>query len=254
MKDKRADVSSYPASTCPVPPPGASLSLFSRNRTADFLATVPLLARVTYSELQRLAEVTRERHFARAETILMRNAPGDALFIVQRGRVKVVLTGEDGREVILGVLGVGEHFGELSLIDEQPRSAHVIAMEDTALLVLRREDFRRWVDANPAIAWALLAELSRRLRQADGKIGGLVLLDVPGRVARLLLDTAAEGGANKIDKRLTHQTIAQMIGASRETVSRAMAEFQDNGYISVEKRIITISNPAALMERAAPRP
>jgi CRP/FNR family cyclic AMP-dependent transcriptional regulator len=110
------------------------------------------------------------------------------------------------------------------------------------------------VDANPAIAWALMAELSRRLRQADGKIGGLVLLDVPGRVARLLLDTAAEGGANRIDKRLTHQMIAQMIGASRETVSRAMADFQDNGFISVEKRVITIANPAALMERASPRP
>jgi len=97
--------------------------------------------------------------------------------------------------VILGVLGVGEHFGELSLIDDQPRSAHVIAMEDSTLLVLRRDDFRRRVEATPLVAWSLLGELSRRLRRADGKIGGLVLLDVPGRIARLLLDYIEEAGS-----------------------------------------------------------
>src|SRR5207247_10067297 len=140
--------------------------------------------------------------------------------------VKVVLIGEDGREVILGVLGVGDHFGELALIDDRPRSAHVIAMEDADLLVLRREDFRNRVYSSPSVAWSLLSELSRRLRRADDKIGGLVLLDVPGRIARLLLDLVAESETSVIEKSLTHQTIAQMIGASRETVSRTMQEFQ----------------------------
>jgi CRP/FNR family cyclic AMP-dependent transcriptional regulator len=167
--------------------------------------------------------------------------------------VKVVLVGEDGREVILGVLGVGEHFGELSLIDDQPRSAHVIAMEDAQLLVLRRDDFRRRVDANPAVAWAMLVELSRRLRRADGKIGGLVLLDVPGRIARLLLDFADESGGTTIEKPLTHQTIANMIGASRETVSRAMADFQENGWVNVERRTISLANRPALEQRAQVR-
>jgi CRP/FNR family cyclic AMP-dependent transcriptional regulator len=161
--------------------------------------------------------------------------------------------GEDGREVILGVLGVGEHFGELSLIDNQPRSAHVIAMEDSLLLVLRQEDFRRRVDVQPQIAWALLVELSRRLRRADNKIGGLVLLDVPGRIARLLLDVAEEQGSDAIEKPLTHQTIAQMIGASRETVSRAMREFQDAGLIAVERRAISIANRQGLEQRAQVR-
>src|SRR5690349_7366877 len=170
--------------------------------------------------------MTREKFYPRGSVILFENDPGDSLHVVRQGRVKVVLVGEDGREVILVVLGIGEHFGELSLIDDQPRSAHVIAMEDSTLLVLRRDDFRRRVDANPAVAWAMLVELSRLLRRADGKIGGLVLLDVPGRIARLLLDFADEGNGTTIEKPLTHQTIANMIGASRETVSRSMADFQ----------------------------
>jgi len=173
--------------------------------------------------------------------------------VLRKGRVKVVLIGEDGREVILGVLEPGAHFGELALIDDQPRSAHVIAMDDAHLLILRREDFRRRVEANPSVAWALLTELSRRLRRADQKIGGLVLLDVPGRIARLLLDLAQESGGPTIEKALTHQTIAQMIGASRETVSRAMKEFQDQGLIVVERRRIAVGNRDALEKRAQVR-
>ncbi len=220
---------------------------------ADFLATVPLLSRIPPDELRRFGELTREKQYPKGSVILFEDDPGDSLFIVRSGRVKVVLVAEDGREVILGVLGVGEHFGELSLIDDQPRSAHVIAMEDATLLVLRRDDFRRRVESNPSVAWALLAELSRRLRRADGKIGGLVLLDVPGRIARLLLDVADEGGTPTIDKPLTHQIIAQMIGASRETVSRTMREFQDAGLIGVEHRRITIQDRARLKTRAQAR-
>ena len=220
---------------------------------ADFLATVPLLGQIPAEELQRFDEVTRDKQYPKGSVILFEDDPGDSLYIVREGRVKVVLVGEDGREVILGVLGVGEHFGELALIDDQPRSAHVIAMEDSLLLVLRRDDFRRRVEATPAVAWALLSELSRRLRRADGKIGGLVLLDVPGRIARLLLDFAEEAGTDTIDKPLTHQTIAQMIGASRETVSRAMREFQDAGWIGVERRRISVTDRTALLTRAQAR-
>src|SRR5919107_2144740 len=218
--------------------------------TVDFLTTVPLFAGIDPAELVQPADMTREKFYPRGSVILFENDPGDSLFVVRQGRVKVVLIGEDGREVILGVLGVGEHFGELSLIDDQPRSAHVIAMEDTSLLVLRREDFRRRVEANTSVAWALLNELSRRLRRADNKIGGLVLLDVPGRIARLLLDLAEEAGSDRLEKPLTHQTIAQMIGASRETVSRAMKDFQDAGWITVERRRIGLANRQALEQRA----
>ena len=203
--------------------------------TADFLSTVPLLSGLDVTELARFADVTRERSYPKGSVILFEHDPGDSLFIVRSGRVKVVLIGEDGREVILGILGVSNHFGELSLIDSRPRSAHVIAMEDATLLVLHRDDFRRRVLESPAVAWALMQELSRRLRRADEQIGRLVLLDA-----------ANEGGGTVIEKRLTHQTIAQMIGASRETVSRAMRDFQERGLIAVERRQISVANREGL--------
>lgn len=220
---------------------------------APFLATVPLFKSLDASELERFAELVREKTYPKGSVILFENDPGDALFVVRSGRVKVVLLAEDGREVILSLLGAGEYFGELSLIDDQPRSAHVIAMEESTLLVLRREDFRRRVDASPGVAWVLLQVLSRRLRRADEKIGSLVLLDVPGRIARMLLDAAAEGGSDLIEKPLTHQTIAHVIGASRETVSRAMREFQDSGWLTVERRRIRLLNKAALLDRSQHR-
>lgn len=233
--------------------PHTGISLPPASSTADFLGSVPLFGGLDRTELQRFAELTREKYYPKGSVILFENDVGDALYVVRAGRVKVVLVGEDGREVILGVLGVGQHFGELALIDDQPRSAHVIAMDDANLLVLRREDFRRRVEASPAVAWALLSELSRRLRRADEKIGGLVLLDVPGRIARLLLDLSEQSGSPTIEKALTHQTIAQMIGASRETVSRAMKEFQDAGWVNVLRRRISITDAEALKKRAQAR-
>jgi CRP/FNR family transcriptional regulator, cyclic AMP receptor protein len=222
-------------------------------QTADFLASVPMFSGLQRDELLKFAELTRERTYPKGSVILFQGDPGDSLYVLRQGRAKVVLIGEDGREVILGVLEPGAHFGELALIDDQPRSAHVIAMEDSQLLILRREDFRRRVEANPSVAWALLTELSRRLRRADQKIGGLVLLDVPGRISRLLLDLSSETSNGTIEKPLTHQTIAQMIGASRETVSRAMKDFQEEGLIRVERRRIAVANRDALEKRAQVR-
>ena len=221
--------------------------------TAEFLATVPLFRDLDTGETARFATLVREKTYPRGSVIVFEDDPGDAFFVVRQGRVKVVLIAPDGREVILGLLGVGEHFGELALIDDQPRSAHVVAMEDSQLLVLRREDFRRRVEENPAVAWALLQELSRRLRRADEKIGALVLLDVPGRIAHLLLEAAVEAGAAQIEKPLTHQTIAHLIGASRETVSRALREFVDQGWIATERRRIRLVDRAALERRAQQR-
>ncbi|MCX5760223.1 MAG: Crp/Fnr family transcriptional regulator [Gemmatimonadetes bacterium] len=218
-----------------------------------FLATVPLFRSLDAAERERFVELVREKQYPKGSVILFEDDPGDALFVVRSGRVKVVLLADDGREVILGLLGVGEHFGELSLIDDRPRSAHVIAMEESSILVLRRDDFRRRVEASPVVAWALLQELSRRLRRADEKIGSLVLLDVPGRIARMLLDSAQECGNDLIEKPLTHQTIAQVIGASRETVSRALREFQEQGWVTSERRHLRLLNKVALRERAQQR-
>jgi CRP/FNR family cyclic AMP-dependent transcriptional regulator len=201
---------------------------------------VPLFSHLDETEAARLAEATRERSYPKNSVILFEDDPGDALFIVVRGQVKVVLIGEDGREVILSVLGRGDFFGEMSLLDDEPRSAHVIAMEDSELLVLRRDDFQRCLEETPRIALGLLRALSRRLRRADDKIGGLVLLDVTGRVARLLIELADEGDGVTILRRVTHHTIAQMIGSSRETVSRTMRDLVERKAIAVEGKTITI--------------
>jgi CRP-like cAMP-binding protein len=209
-----------------------------------------LFSQLSAVELQRVVDVARERAYPRNSVILFEDDPGDALFVVATGQVKVVLIGEDGREVILSVMGPGEFFGEMSLLDDEPRSAHVIAMEDSSLAVLRREDFEGILTATPMIALALLRELSRRLRRADEKVGSLVLLDVQGRVARLLLDMADEEGGERITRRLTHHTIAQMIGSSRETVSRTMRDLTDKGLIAVQRRDIVIRDRAALEQSA----
>ncbi|MFN9424446.1 Crp/Fnr family transcriptional regulator [Gemmatimonas sp.] len=225
----------------------------SLDRITDFLSTVPLFRELDRAAVRGFAEYTRERKFSKGAMIVAEGDPGDALFVVRSGEVKVVLAGEDGRDVILNVLNVGDHFGELALIGGRPRSAHVIATQASSLLTLSRADFRRQVEQSPQVAWGLMVELSRRLRQADGTIGSLVLLDVPGRVAKVLLEHATPGEPATLVKQLTHQVIAQMIGASRETVSRAMAEFQEKGIISVQRRIVTITDLTALEARALPR-
>jgi CRP/FNR family cyclic AMP-dependent transcriptional regulator len=216
----------------------------------DILRKVPLFGQLAPPDLDRVAEIARERSYPRNSVILFEDDPGDALYVVAQGQVKVVLIGEDGREVILSVMGEGEFFGEMALIDDEPRSAHVIAMEDSSLLVIRREDFQDLLKQTPGIALVLLRELSRRLRRVDEKVGSLVLLDVNGRVAQLLLDLADEAGTDRITRRLTHHTIAQMIGSSRETVSRTMRELVDKGSITVSRREIQIRDRAALESSA----
>jgi CRP/FNR family cyclic AMP-dependent transcriptional regulator len=219
----------------------------------DVLRKVPLFSDLSEAELARFADVTREREYPKNSVILFEDDPGDALYIVSAGQVKVVLIGEDGREVILSVLGDGDFFGDMALIDDEPRSAHVIAMRDSQLLVLRRDDFQAQLVAQPKISLKLLRVLVQRLRRADEKIGGLVLLDVNGRVARVLLDMADESGGPKITRRLTHHTIAQMIGSSRETVSRAMRELVDRGLIEITRREISIRNRDGLAALAGSR-
>ena len=214
------------------------------------LQQVPLFSQLAPADLQRVVELARDRSYPKNSVILFEDDPGDALFVVAKGQVKVVLIGDDGREVILSVLGQGEFFGEMALIDDEPRSAHVIAMEDSDLLVLRRDDFEGILAQSPKIALSLLKELTRRLRRADEKVGSLVLLDVTGRVARLLLDLADESGGERITRRLTHHTIAQMVGSSRETVSRTMRELVGKGHIAVSRREIQIRNRPALEQMA----
>ena len=217
------------------------------------LRRVPLFAGLPEADLTALADLCREREYPKGSVILFEADQGDTLYLVGAGQVKVVLIGEDGREVVLSVLGEGAFFGEMALLDDEPRSAHVIALDDSRLLLLRREDFRNRLRASPELAITLLRELSRRLRRADDRIGSLVLLDVSGRVADLLLQSAAEEKGDLITRRLTHHLIGQMIGASRETVSRAMKDFQDANWVMIERRRITLADRNALEQRAQAR-
>jgi CRP-like cAMP-binding protein len=213
----------------------------------DVLRKVPLFHGLPEGDLQSFADLARERSYPKGSVIVFEDDPGDALYLVAAGQVKVVLIAEDGREVILSVLGEGSFFGEMAVIDEEPRSAHVIAMEDSNLLVIRREDFHARLRQMPEVAIALLKEISRRLRRADEKIGSLVLLDVNGRVAHLLLRMADEERSDRITRKLTHHTIAQMIGSSRETVSRTMRNLVERSVIHVTRKDITLRDRHALM-------
>ena len=217
---------------------------------AETLRGVPLFQELADEELERVAGATRARTYPRNSVILFEDDPGDALYVVAGGQVKVVLVGEDGREVILSVMGPGDFFGEMSLIDDEPRSAHVIAMEDAQLFVLRREDFQHALEEHPRIAIGLLRALSRRLRRADDQIGALVLLDVTGRVAKLLLELADEEDGVTITRRLTHHTLAQMVGSSRETVSRTMRDLVERGCIAVNRQSIVLADRGALARAA----
>lgn len=218
----------------------------------DILRAVPILSHVPETDLQALAQASRERSYPAGQTILRQDAPGDAMYVLVEGRVKVVLIGSDGREVILSVLGPGAVFGEMSLLDDEPRSAHVIAMTPCHVMTLYRGAFHERLRASPDLCLAMLAALSSRLRRADERIRAMSLLDVNGRVAHLLLQQSADAGVDAFPRRLTHQNMAELIGASRETVSRTLRHLTDRGVIAIGRRQVTILDRAAL--EAAVRP
>lgn len=218
----------------------------------EILRSVPILSGVPESDLAALAIACRDRSFPAGQIILRQDAPGDSLYVLIDGQVKVVLIGEDGREVILSVLGAGAVFGEMSLLDDAPRSAHVIAMTPCNALTLHRAAFHERLRASPDLSMAMLAALSSRLRRADERIRALSLLDVNGRVAHLLLQQAADAGTDTFPRRLTHQTMAELIGASRETVSRTLRHLTNRGVIAIARRQVVILDRAALEAAVKP--
>ncbi|MEW6750903.1 MAG: Crp/Fnr family transcriptional regulator [Candidatus Latescibacterota bacterium] len=212
---------------------------------ASFLRRVSLFEGLSEKELKALAAVTVSRSFGRDSFIILAEEEGDTLFVIREGQVKVSILSADGREVILSLLGPGSVFGELSLLDGKPRSANVVATEDTALIMLRRADFLQLIRRVPQIGIALLAELASRLRRTDRQIEGLALLDVTGRISDTLLQLAADRGVEtaegvSIQSRPTHQELANMSGTTRETVSRVLKRLETQGYIACHGRTITI--------------
>jgi CRP-like cAMP-binding protein len=203
----------------------------------------------TAAQLERLAE---RREVRAGAVVVSEDEPGEALFVLARGKVKVVLYGESGREVILSIFKrPGDFFGEMSLLDDAPRSASVMAAEPSTLLVLSRADFRAHVDRHPRTALAILGELSRRLRRADAVIGNLALLDVSGRLARLLRELAATEGEEVEDgvvirSRPTQSELAARIGTSRETVSRLLSELARRGQVVMSGRRLLVRRAVLL--------
>ena len=213
------------------------------------LKTVPLFASFPEDQLRMLATVVQRRSAPRSNTIMATGGPTDSLYIVLSGRLKVMMSDSDGKEVILSILGPGEFFGEMGLIDDEPRSASVVTIEPCELLSLAKRDFKKALAESFEMSQAVMRGLVRRLREADRKIGSLALLDVYGRVARLLLDMSENvDGEKVVTKRLPKQDIAKMIGASREMVSRVMKDLQMGGYIEMRGSNIVLRDTIMLPE------
>ncbi len=196
-----------------------------------------------------LTPVVTRKSAPRGTMVMAAGDLTDSLYIVLSGRLKVMMSDADGKEVILSILGPGEFFGEMGLIDDSPRSASVVAIEACELLSISKRDFKKSLAENFDMTMAVMRGLVRRLRDADRKIGSLALLDVYGRVARLLLDMSETvNGQKMVTKRLPKQDIAKMIGASREMVSRVMKDLQMGGYIEVRGSAILLRDSIMLPE------
>ncbi|MBK8063877.1 MAG: cyclic nucleotide-binding domain-containing protein [Betaproteobacteria bacterium] len=211
------------------------------------LKNVPMFASFPDEQLHLVAGMVARRSTPRGTTVMAAGDLTDSLYIVISGRLKVMMSDAEGKEVILSILGSGEFFGEMGLIDDAPRSASVVAIEPCELLCISKRDFKKCLADNFEMSMAVMRGLVRRLRDADRKIGSLALLDVYGRVARLLLDMSETvDGQKVVTKRLPKQDIAKMIGASREMVSRVMKDLQLGGYIEMRGAAIVLHDTIVL--------
>ncbi|MBI3975399.1 MAG: Crp/Fnr family transcriptional regulator [Armatimonadetes bacterium] len=217
------------------------------------LRRVPLFAGLGDEMLAGLAARLRRRTFRRGTMIFHKDQAGDALHIIESGRVRFFLPAEAGDELTIEVAGPGEVFGELALLDGQPRSASAEALDDTVTQVLGREEFQTYLTASPELAAALIGLLSTRLRHVTDYAESLAFLDVHARVARALLELAGRYGVRgdgiTIDLDLTQTDLATMVGATRERVNRALAAFREQGLVELRGRQIVLRDPDRLRQR-----
>ena len=202
------------------------------NKAPQLLSEIELFSELNETELQEVAAFAQVRKVPTDTTIFYEGDPADAVFVVVNGRVKVVTASAEGKEFILTVLGAGQVFGEMGLLEAAPRSAAVVTITEVELMTIKRDDFDRLIETRPTISRKLMAILSRRLRRANSKMESLAYMDVAGRLARYLLDMALDHGQRLgngwvVVKRPTHSDIAHSIGTSRETVSRLINEFEE---------------------------
>jgi CRP-like cAMP-binding protein len=211
------------------------------------LKNIPMFADLRDEILEKIFSLMQKRLYKRNNMILMEEDAGDTLFILNQGSVKITRLSDDGREVILSILGDGDFFGEMSIFDGESRSANVIALEDSEVFVLKRGDFLDLLEKHPKIAIALLQELAIRLRRSDQQIEGLSLSDAESRIAMSIIRLAEDLGVIKlgqviIDNLPFQQDVANMAGTSRETVSRMLKLLERKGWIKRKGRQLIITN------------
>src|SRR5438270_4825246 len=228
--------------------------MMERESEAVYLKQVSIFRGLDDQEVHDLISVAKKRTFRSGEVIFHRDDPGQILYMIKEGKVKICLISPDGQEMTLVVFGKGEYFGDLALLDGLPRSADAVALEKVECYTLQRSDFQKAIMKNPKIAIQVLEVLSKRIRSTDAMVEDLIFLDVYGRVAKKLLELSdahgvkAENGT-RIDVRLTQQELASMVGASRESVNKVMGYFMDKGYISTDKHKITLHRITELKRR-----
>ena len=217
-----------------------------RDRFRGVLGQAPIFRGLSSHALDDLVARLQVRTRAAGAILVAQDDPGDALFVIFSGRVKVALFADNGREVTLATLGPGEFFGEMSLFDGRPRSASVVALDDTTVLTLTRDAFFEHLRQQPQTAVNLLGEMTRRLRRADETIADLALHDVHARLVRTLERLARDGGEETAEglvlrRRPTQQELANMVGACRETISRAFTALVGKGLLQARGRSLFIS-------------
>lgn len=213
------------------------------------------MSKVEPDDLRELSGLLRRRSYRAGETIFHKDDAGSTMYVISEGTVKVSVPSELGNEMILAILSNGDHFGELSLFDNKPRSATVTAASVTEVYILHHDDFINFINKHPRVAINIISSLSERLRRADNLIEDVVFLDIPARLAKKLIELSRSHGKEKpdgsveIDLRLTQQDIANMLGTTRESVNRQLVAFQDRGLITIDRQRITILKPAELEKR-----
>lgn len=210
------------------------------------LTTVPLFAHIPQPELVKLAAIARQEKFAKNAEIMAEGDQSSGLYILLSGKVKVMLRNDEGKEIILAILNPPEYFGEMALLDEAPRSADIVAMAPTSVLIIAKHEFKLWLARQPDMAFVIIKTLAQRLREADRKIGDLALMDVYGRVARALIGLAKEDdqGRMVVSDNLSQQSLADMVGASREMVSRTLKDLAQVGHIWFDGKDIVVNQQA----------
>ena len=220
----------------------------------EVIRRAPLFTALDDAAAATLRESMTQVKVSKGQTLFKEGDAGDRLFVVVEGKLKLGTSSGDGRENLLSILGPGDMFGELSLFDPGPRTATATAVTDSRVLALANDQVIGWVTAHPQVSLQLLKRLARRLRRTNEVLADLVFADVPGRVAKAIMDLGERFGTKKddglpVNHELTQEELAQLVGASRETVNKALADFAGRGWVRLEPRAVVVLDYERLSKR-----